>query len=251
MVKASFDVSGGDHHSVTTFSPAPLGFCHLGRAQLAAVTTPVAASTIYLPTASRSVFDTVGRRILRPILPTMIEPRGTGAGGPDHICTFAISASWSRALVAAVARRPCPPSPWTWMAAAAACRRIIRQIPSALHRPSLRACCETTGRLGGQRFPGRYGRDQPPPDAVVHSESCCPCRSRVGGGFRAAQAVVEQHRQERPVTLAKQGGGVGAVEQLLGLVIAQGRRVALVPVDLRALDPMYWVATGDGLDSSR
>ncbi|GAB3374028.1 hypothetical protein GCM10027514_09320 [Azotobacter armeniacus] len=62
------------------------------------------------------------------------------------------------------------------------------------------------------------------------------------GGFLAAQAVIEQHGEDRPVAAALQG-----FEQGPGLMIAESRGLAFIRFELGPFDAMHWIAAGDGV----
>lgn len=67
----------------------------------------------------------------------------------------------------------------------------------------------------------------------------------------AAQAVVQQHGQNRPITLAFERVGISRIEQGLGLVIAEGRCLAFIGFDLGRLTPCTGLPPATALHSSR
>nr|UVN17886.1 hypothetical protein pPsy0479a_00054 [Pseudomonas syringae] len=63
--------------------------------------------------------------------------------------------------------------------------------------------------------------------------------------FFAAQAVVQQHSQDGPVAQSFHGVSARRLEQLLGLVIAEGRGLAFIGLDPGPFDPVHRFAAGD------
>ncbi len=63
--------------------------------------------------------------------------------------------------------------------------------------------------------------------------------------FFAAQAVVQQHGQDGPIAQPLERFGVRSIEQLLGLVIAEGRGLAFVGLNPGPFDAVHRVAAGD------
>jgi hypothetical protein len=63
--------------------------------------------------------------------------------------------------------------------------------------------------------------------------------------FFAAQAVVQQHSQNGPITQALERAFVWGIEQCLGLVIAEGRGLAFVALYTGPFDAVHRVAASD------
>lgn len=64
-------------------------------------------------------------------------------------------------------------------------------------------------------------------------------------GFFTAHAVIQQHRESRPVTLTFDRRRIGRLKQGLGLVIGKGRGFALSGFQLQLFAPAHRVAAGD------
>ncbi len=71
---------------------------------------------------------------------------------------------------------------------------------------------------------------------VLDGQSCC---------LFAAQPVIQQHGQNRPIALAFQGVRIGSVQQRLRLVIGECQRLAFGGFNLGPFDPMHRVTAGD------
>ena len=171
---------------------------------------------------------------------------------PSHFCTLAMSAPLSRALVAAVARSECTPTPCRFDAGLPGvvpddalihalgvqglleCPRPV-VLDGPKERPSTVA--GVPGRLEVRADqPQGYGRRR------QVARSCRPCRGSCRCGTPSpfvhvldaqlhelfpADAVVQERGEDGAVALALEGGWVGRLEQRAGLGGADGGGAAL------------------------
>lgn len=71
---------------------------------------------------------------------------------------------------------------------------------------------------------------------VLDGQSCC---------LLAAQPVIQQHGQNRPIAQALDRRRIRCIEQGLGLVVTQCRRFAFGGFNLGPFDPVHRIASGD------
>lgn len=215
-----------------------------------------------------SVADLEGGRILRPQVPAVVEPGGAdvgmaqplldlgdvglvlegvgGGGGAQAVDAETFDRDAGGPGVGAdqgIDALGTDPHPGPFPAQGQEQRR------PGVHEVVSRGLQVAMDTLGGDRMEGQVAQLAAlAVDAqVLEAAAVLEVVDGQAGGFLAAQAVIEQHGEQRPVAPALQAGRIGGVEQGAGLVVAEGRGLAFVRFELGPLDAVHRVAAGDGV----
>lgn len=63
--------------------------------------------------------------------------------------------------------------------------------------------------------------------------------------FLSTQAVIKQHSQNSPITQPLERFSIRRIEQLLGLLVTEGRCLTFITINPRPFDAVHWVASSD------